>query len=252
MENTLTSLISLTSKLQDLISRMDQPSTSNIQPSSFSAPPPFVQEYPYPSIQEQHDSNDAIDPEQERRDCLRDIMDWLYARILQEKQEEAQNVESRKSSVGLGYACQWTKIFKWLGIDLSEEKSIVLSNVAKIDDSILRKMGRDLDVQEPQAQGQPSDPEVQAQSQESPAPPPPSLSIGAELAAFEVITNTSSLRKKKEKKLDGRCFCGLEVALMESGTCMRLRSGKIIHMADELSNVNGGSSTNDNITVSMQ
>ncbi|XLR38080.1 hypothetical protein S83_022740 [Arachis hypogaea] len=33
-----------------------------------------------------------------------------------------------KSSVGLGYACQWTKIFKWLGIDLSEEKSIVLSN----------------------------------------------------------------------------------------------------------------------------
>ncbi|XLT68464.1 hypothetical protein HN873_024903, partial [Arachis hypogaea] len=28
----------------------------------------------------------------------------------------------------LGYACQWTKIFKWLGIDLSEEKSIVLNN----------------------------------------------------------------------------------------------------------------------------
>ncbi|XLS64884.1 hypothetical protein HN51_024858 [Arachis hypogaea] len=50
-----------------------------------------------------------------------------------------------KSSVGLGYACQWTKIFKWLGIDLSEEKSIVLSNVAKIDDSTLRQMGRDLD-----------------------------------------------------------------------------------------------------------
>ncbi|RYR53101.1 hypothetical protein Ahy_A06g028016 [Arachis hypogaea] len=33
---------------------------------------------------------------------------------------------------------------------------------------------------------------------------------------------------------------------------MRLRSGKIIHMADELSNVNGGSSTNDSIPVSMQ
>ncbi|RYR27092.1 hypothetical protein Ahy_B02g061421 [Arachis hypogaea] len=34
--------------------------------------------------------------------------------------------------------------------------------------------------------------------------------------------------------------------------CMRLRSGKIIHMADELSNVNGGSSTNDSIPISMQ
>ncbi|RYQ96602.1 hypothetical protein Ahy_B08g092423 [Arachis hypogaea] len=33
---------------------------------------------------------------------------------------------------------------------------------------------------------------------------------------------------------------------------MRLRSGKIIHMADELSNVNGGSSTNDSIPMSIQ
>ncbi|XP_052109595.1 uncharacterized protein LOC110280494 isoform X2 [Arachis duranensis] len=31
-------------------------------------------------------------------------------------------------------------------------------------------------------------------------------------------SNTSSSRKKKEKKLEGRCFCGLEVALMEYGT----------------------------------
>ncbi|QHO01366.1 uncharacterized protein DS421_13g414420 [Arachis hypogaea] len=60
-----------------------------------------------------------------------------------------------KSSVGLGYACHWTKIFKWLGIDLSKEKSVVLTNVAKIDDSTLRQMGRDPDAQEPQAQGQP-------------------------------------------------------------------------------------------------
>ncbi|RYR48901.1 hypothetical protein Ahy_A07g035001 [Arachis hypogaea] len=33
---------------------------------------------------------------------------------------------------------------------------------------------------------------------------------------------------------------------------MRLRSGKIIHMADKLSNVNRGSSTNDSIPVSVQ
>ncbi|RYQ94546.1 hypothetical protein Ahy_B08g089484 [Arachis hypogaea] len=33
---------------------------------------------------------------------------------------------------------------------------------------------------------------------------------------------------------------------------MRLRSGKIIHMADEISIVNGGSSTNDSIPVSVQ
>ncbi|QHN76805.1 uncharacterized protein DS421_19g647150 [Arachis hypogaea] len=31
-------------------------------------------------------------------------------------------------------------------------------------------------------------------------------------------SNALSSRKKKEKKLDGRCFCGLEVALMEYGT----------------------------------
>ncbi|XLR07277.1 hypothetical protein S83_035215 [Arachis hypogaea] len=54
-----------------------------------------------------------------------------------------------KSSVGLGYACHWTKIFNWLGIDLREEKSVVLSNVAKIDDSTLRQMGRDPNAQEP-------------------------------------------------------------------------------------------------------
>ncbi|XLR29940.1 hypothetical protein S83_057840, partial [Arachis hypogaea] len=72
-----------------------------------------------------------------------------------------------------GYACQWTKIFKWLGIDLSEEKSIVLSNVAKIDDSTLRQMGRDSDAHEPQVQEQPQDLEVQAKSQESPPPLPP-------------------------------------------------------------------------------
>ncbi|XLU34925.1 hypothetical protein S245_070991, partial [Arachis hypogaea] len=64
-----------------------------------------------------------------------------------------------KSSVGLGYACHWTKIFTWLGIDLSEEKSVILSNVAKIDDNTLRQMERDPNAQEPQVQGQPQDPE---------------------------------------------------------------------------------------------
>ncbi|RYQ99373.1 hypothetical protein Ahy_B07g087305 isoform B [Arachis hypogaea] len=33
---------------------------------------------------------------------------------------------------------------------------------------------------------------------------------------------------------------------------MQLRSEKIIHMADELSNVNGGLSTNDSIPVTVQ
>ncbi|RYR19669.1 hypothetical protein Ahy_B03g064543 [Arachis hypogaea] len=56
----------------------------------------------------------------------------------------------------------------------AREKSIVLSNVAKIDDSTLRQIEKDLNAQEPQVQGQAQDPEVQAQSQESPPPPPPS------------------------------------------------------------------------------
>ncbi|XLT32554.1 hypothetical protein HN873_063846, partial [Arachis hypogaea] len=50
-----------------------------------------------------------------------------------------------------------TKIFKWLGIDLSEEKSIILINIAKIDDNTLRQMGKDLDAQEPQVQAQPQE-----------------------------------------------------------------------------------------------
>ncbi|XLT59435.1 hypothetical protein HN873_052039, partial [Arachis hypogaea] len=61
-----------------------------------------------------------------------------------------------------------TKIFKWLGIDLSKEKSIVLGNVAKIDDSTLRQIERDPNAQEPQ---------VQAQPQESPPPLPPSPTV---------------------------------------------------------------------------
>ncbi|RYR10578.1 hypothetical protein Ahy_B05g079013 [Arachis hypogaea] len=43
-----------------------------------------------------------------------------------------------------------------------------------------------------------------------------------------------------------------EIVFKVVNLCMRLRSGKIIHMVDELSNVNGGSSTNDSIPVSMQ
>ncbi|QHO23218.1 uncharacterized protein DS421_12g361700 [Arachis hypogaea] len=93
-----------------------------------------------------------------------------YNRIvgLQSLQYENPQMDAR------GYACHWTKIFTWLGIDLSEEKSVVLSNVAKIDDSTLRQMGRDPNAHEPQVQGEPQDPEVQAQSQEPPQPSPPS------------------------------------------------------------------------------
>ncbi|XLR59928.1 hypothetical protein S83_010600 [Arachis hypogaea] len=76
-------------------------------------------------------------------------------------------MKKEKSSVGLGYACHWTKIFTWLRIDLSEEKSVVLSNVAKIDDSTLRQMGRDPNAQEPQVQGQPQDPERQDRQTEA-------------------------------------------------------------------------------------
>ncbi|XLT55216.1 hypothetical protein HN873_047820, partial [Arachis hypogaea] len=99
-------------------------------------------------------------------------INWLYFMV-----HHMLEMKKGKSSVGLGYACHWTKIFTWLGIDWGEEKSVSLSNVAKIDDSTLRQMGRDPDAQEPQIQGQPQDPEVQAQSQESPSPPPPSPSM---------------------------------------------------------------------------
>ncbi|RYR66529.1 hypothetical protein Ahy_A03g012543 [Arachis hypogaea] len=78
---------------------MDQPSTSNIQPSSFTTPPPSMEEYPYPSIQEQHNSNDARDMEPERRDRLKDAMDRLHAALFLEEQEEAQNVEIKEEEV---------------------------------------------------------------------------------------------------------------------------------------------------------
>nr|CCW28785.1 hypothetical protein ARAX_ADH079023-072J06-014 [Arachis duranensis] len=49
----------------------------------------------------------------------------------------------------------------------AREKSIVLSNVVKIDDNTLRQTRIDLNAQKPQVQGQTQDPVVQAQSQES-------------------------------------------------------------------------------------
>ncbi|XLR52336.1 hypothetical protein HN51_003061 [Arachis hypogaea] len=91
-------------------------------------------------------------------------INWLYFMV-----HHMLEIKKGKSSFGLGYACQWTKIFTWLEIDLSQEKSVVLSNVTKIDNSTLRQMGRNPDAQEPQIQGQPQDPKVQAQP-----PPPPS------------------------------------------------------------------------------
>ncbi|XLR44392.1 hypothetical protein S83_029052 [Arachis hypogaea] len=86
-----------------------------------------------------------------------------YNRIigLQSLQYENPQMDAR------GYACHWTKIFTWLGIDLSEEKSVILSNVAKIDDSTLRQMGRDPNAQESQVQGEPQDPERQDRQTEA-------------------------------------------------------------------------------------
>ncbi|XLR37404.1 hypothetical protein HN51_024147 [Arachis hypogaea] len=59
---------------------------------------------------------------------------------------------------------QWNLVYHGIkftgGIAADEEWGIVLSNVTKIDDSTLKKMGRDSDAQEPQVQGQPQDPEV--------------------------------------------------------------------------------------------
>ncbi|RYR15218.1 hypothetical protein Ahy_B04g071944 [Arachis hypogaea] len=101
MESTLTFLISLTSTLQNLISRMDQPSTSNVQLASSSTlpsqpqndlsipSPPSMEEHPHPSIREQHDLNDAIDIEQERMDHLREsILHKELEKALKVKVEE--------------------------------------------------------------------------------------------------------------------------------------------------------------------
>ncbi|XLR47047.1 hypothetical protein S83_031707 [Arachis hypogaea] len=112
-----------------------------------------------------------------------------------------------KSSIGLGYACQWTKIFTWLEIDLSEKKSVVLSNVAKIDDSTLRQMGRDPDAQEPQIQGQPQDPDVQAQSQEPLPPPLPSPTMRDlmdELRSMRVYLEGqfADMRQRQDRKTE--------------------------------------------------
>ncbi|XLS67708.1 hypothetical protein HN51_018731 [Arachis hypogaea] len=50
-----------------------------------------------------------------------------------------------KSSVGLGYACHWAKIFKWLGIDLTEEKSIVLTNRQDRQTEAINRQGEAID-----------------------------------------------------------------------------------------------------------
>ncbi|XLS94167.1 hypothetical protein HN51_070175 [Arachis hypogaea] len=87
---------------------------------------------------------------------------WYYKVTLEQLAEQYNLVYHGEKFTG------GTKIFKWLGIDLSKEKSIVLGNVAKIDDSTLRQIERDPNAQEPQ---------VQAQPQESPPPLPPSPTV---------------------------------------------------------------------------
>ncbi|QHO46522.1 Retrotransposon gag protein [Arachis hypogaea] len=109
LHTTLATITSLTSTLQALISYMDQSSTPNSKPSSSSALPfqpqndlsiplpPSMEEHPHPSIQEQDDTNDAIDMEQERRDHLRDAMNRLHAALFPEEQEETQKLEIVKT-----------------------------------------------------------------------------------------------------------------------------------------------------------
>ena len=54
-----------------------------------------MEEHPHPSIQEQHDPNDAIDMEQERRDHLRES-------ILHKELEEALKVKVEETLEGEG------------------------------------------------------------------------------------------------------------------------------------------------------
>ncbi|XLU45389.1 hypothetical protein S245_040203 [Arachis hypogaea] len=123
----------------------------------------FVQtkdEYYLHLIRDVYSTLNYVDPEsdEENKEVMSLIEFDLGSQHFRSLQYEDPHMDAR------GYTCQWTKIFKSLGIDLSEEKSILLSNVAKIDDSTLRQMGRYPDAQEPQTQGQPQDPQVQAYS----------------------------------------------------------------------------------------
>ncbi|MED6121376.1 hypothetical protein PIB30_029628 [Stylosanthes scabra] len=65
---------------------------------------------------------------------------------------------------GLGYACQWTRIFKWLRIDLDGEKKVSMKSHNKIDDVTLKHMRRNPDYNQDQA------PVVEKQPR--PHPPP--------------------------------------------------------------------------------
>ncbi|KAL4328666.1 hypothetical protein AHAS_Ahas13G0222900 [Arachis hypogaea] len=94
-------------------------------------------------------------------------------RVILEQLVEQWNLvyHGKKFNGGIAADEEWGQYDRLVNL---QKKSIVLSNVAKIDDSVLRPMEKYPDAQEPQVQGQPQDPEVQAQSQESPPPPPPS------------------------------------------------------------------------------
>jgi len=106
---------------------MDQSSTSNTQPSSSSAPPPSIEKHLYPSIQEQHDPNYAIDMEQERRGRLRDVIDRFHATIHQEKQEKAQKVEVGETLEVEGVVEELVKE------DIKDEFDFVLEQVEKAE-----------------------------------------------------------------------------------------------------------------------
>ena len=75
-----------------------------------------MEEHPHPSIQEQHDPNDATDPEQERRDRLRDEIDL----ILHKKLEEALKVKVVKTLEVKGVVEELVKE------DIKEESDFVL------------------------------------------------------------------------------------------------------------------------------
>ncbi|XLR65193.1 hypothetical protein HN51_007693 [Arachis hypogaea] len=115
---------------------------------------------------------------QTKDDCYPHLVRAVYSTlnyVVSETDEENEElIMGQKFTGGIVANEEWGEYNRLVGLQSLQYENSHMDARAKIDDSTLRQMRRDLDAQEPQIQGQPQAPEVQAQSQEPPPPLPPS------------------------------------------------------------------------------
>ena len=112
-------------------------------------------------------------------------------------------------SQGIGYASAWTRIFRWLELDLSGEISEQCGAHALINEVTIRQMGRNPRMpQEPQAQGH------QGEAQAEQVPPPQQYTLNDIMAQLQRMDTRLERIEATQKEQDTR-IQGIEEQQME-------------------------------------